>query len=79
MTDACDEQSLDDVWLTMQQAMKYLQVSRRTLYRLMDDGVLPYYRITGTRQRRFRQSELDQLLVREDPESPVDDDSGDSD
>jgi len=42
-------------------------VSRRTLYRLMDEGTLPYYRITGTRQRRFKRSDLDQLMVLEEP------------
>lgn len=51
----------------MPQAMQYLQVSRRTLYRLMDEGQLPYYRMMGTRQRRFKRSDLDQLMVLEDP------------
>ena len=63
----------EDNWLTIPTAQKYLSVSRATLYRLMQQGVLPYYRITGTRQRRFKQSELDQLLVREDPEAVLND------
>ena len=58
-----------DIWLTIPKTLKYLGVSRATLYRLMEKGVLPYYRITGTRQRRFKQSDLDQLFVREDPDA----------
>lgn len=67
MPELCKSNFSDDVWLTMPQAIEYLQVSRRTLYRLMDEGILPYYRITGTRQRRFKRSDLDQLMVLEEP------------
>ena len=64
-----------DAWLTMPQAQEYLKVSRTTLYRLMDAGTLPFYRITGTRQRRFKRSDLDQLMIREEPGSGASDDS----
>lgn len=67
MPESCRSNTSEDVWLTMPQAMEYLQVSRRTLYRLMDEGTLPYYRITGTRQRRFKRNDLDQLMVLEAP------------
>lgn len=67
MPELCKSNASEEAWLTMPQAMEYLQVSRRTLYRLMDEGTLPYYRITGTRQRRFKRSDLDQLLVLEEP------------
>lgn len=57
----------DDEWLTIGQAIAYTKISRSTLYRLMDEGVVPYYRVSGTRQRRFKRSELDQLMIREEP------------
>lgn len=63
----------------MPQAMEYLQISRTTLYRLMEQGTLPYYRIAGTRQRRFKRSDLDQLLVLEEPGIPDDDDDAEED
>ncbi|MEZ4711610.1 MAG: helix-turn-helix domain-containing protein [Caldilineaceae bacterium] len=63
----------------MPQAMEYLQISRTTLYRLMEQGMLPYYRIAGTRQRRFKRSDLDQLLVLEEPGIPDDDDDAEED
>ena len=62
-------------WMTMPQAMAYLQVSRTTLYRLMEDGTLPFYRISSTRQRRFQKSDLDKLMILETPASaPVSED-----
>ncbi|MEM7130241.1 MAG: helix-turn-helix domain-containing protein [Chloroflexota bacterium] len=72
--------TLDEFWLTVPEAMRYLKVSQRTLYRLMQDGTLPYYLITGTRQRRFKRDELDQLLVKQEPGSVAqdEDDSDDS-
>lgn len=57
----------ENEWMTIAQAMAYTQLSRTTLYRLMDDGILPFYRVAGTRQRRFKRSELDQLMIREEP------------
>ena len=68
----------DDEWLTIGQAIAYTKISRSTLYRLMDEGVVPYYRVSGTRQRRFKRSELDQLMIREEP-SQSDYDEGEED
>lgn len=68
----CDE----TIWLNMTQATDYLQVSRSTLYRLIEAGDLPSYRITGTRQRRFKRSDLDQLMVLEEPGN-IDEDAED--
>ncbi|MEM7132175.1 MAG: helix-turn-helix domain-containing protein [Chloroflexota bacterium] len=61
------------VWLNVAQATQYLQISRTTLYRLIESGDLPAYRLTGTRQRRFKRGDLDQLMVLETSESPIDD------
>jgi excisionase family DNA binding protein len=59
-----------DEWMTIAQAISYAKISRATLYRLMDQGVLPFYRVSGTRQRRFKRSDLDKLMIREEPGQP---------
>lgn len=50
-------------WLTIAQATEYLQVSRTTLYRLVERGTLPSYRIADTKQKRFKKTDLDQLMI----------------
>jgi len=55
------------VWLTAPEARDYLKVSKATLYNLMKDGRLPFYYIKGTRQRRVKQTDLDALLERGNP------------
>ncbi len=67
----------DDGWLTLSEAIAYTKISRSTLYRLMDEGVVPYYRVAGTKKRRFRRSELDQLMIREEPGQGNQDDADD--
>ena len=67
----------DDTWLTLSEAIAYTKISRSTLYRLMDEGVVPYYRVAGTKKRRFRRSELDQLMIREEPGQGNQDDTDD--
>jgi excisionase family DNA binding protein len=52
-----------DEWLTTKQACEYLKVHRRTLYRMMEDGRLPYRSIVRSRRRRIRKEDLDALLV----------------
>jgi excisionase family DNA binding protein len=59
-----------DEWMTIQEAVSYTKISRATLYRLMDDGVLPFYRLSGTRQRRFKRSDLDKLMIPGQPDEP---------
>ncbi|MEM7127026.1 MAG: helix-turn-helix domain-containing protein [Chloroflexota bacterium] len=71
-TETPEPTSIEPTWLTLSQAETYLQVSRRTVYRLMEEGRLPYFRISGTRQRRFQKSDLDKLMIPEDPNTPVD-------
>ncbi len=58
----------DDAWMTITEAVRHTKVSRATLYRLMKQGVLPFYRVTGTSQRRFKKRDLDQLMVLENPD-----------
>ena len=65
----------DDAWMTITEAARYTKVSRATLYRLMKQAVLPFYRVTGTSQRRFKKSDLDQLMVLENPDQLGDESS----
>lgn len=65
----------DDVWFDIDGAMLYLKISRTTLYAAMKDGRLPYFYIKGTRQRRLKKSDLDNLMVSGNPEDVNDDES----
>ena len=50
----------DDVFLTTEQVLEYLQVNLRTVYRLIKSGKLPAVRVG--RQWRFRKSDVDRWL-----------------
>lgn len=56
-------------WYTIAEACEYLRVSKATLYTNMADGRLPFYVMKGTRNRRFKKSDLDALL---EPGNPFD-------
>ncbi len=49
-------------WLNVKEASEYLQVSRETIYSLMERGLLPYSEVQGVRGRRIRREDLDALL-----------------
>jgi len=49
-------------WLTTKEAAAYLKVTRRTLYRWMEEGRLPFFVMTSGR-RRVRKEDLDALLT----------------
>ncbi len=51
-------------WLNPSQAMKYLGISRMALYKLMNEGILPYYTVRGLRKRRLKREDLDALMER---------------
>lgn len=70
------EQSEGTPWLTVPDALEYLSVSKTTLYALMKDGRLPFFYITGTRQRRVKRRDLDALL---EPGHPDELDESESD
>lgn len=55
----------DEVFLTTEQVLEYLQVNLRTVYRLIKAGKLPAVRVG--RQWRFRKSDVDRWLNRESP------------
>ena len=49
-------------WFTPAEAAKYLRVTRQTIYRYMDLGLLPYYVLKSGGGRRLRRADLDSLL-----------------
>jgi excisionase family DNA binding protein len=53
----------EDEWMTLQDATAYTKIKRGTLYQLMKDHILPWYRVAGTSQRRFKRSDLDRLMI----------------
>jgi excisionase family DNA binding protein len=48
-------------WFTVEEAARYLRVSKRTIYKWVSIGKLPAYLIGDHRYRRFRKSDLDTL------------------
>jgi excisionase family DNA binding protein len=48
-------------WFTVEEAAEYLCVSRRTIYKLTEEGRLPAFRIGQERHRRFRKEDLDRV------------------
>jgi excisionase family DNA binding protein len=54
---------MTDQWLTLEEAAAYLKVSKPTIYRFCAEGCLPFYKLAGTGQRRFKPMDLDALLI----------------
>jgi excisionase family DNA binding protein len=50
-------------WFTVEEAAVYLRVSKRTIYKLTQEGRLPAFRIGRERHRRFRKLDLDKVPV----------------
>ena len=48
-------------WFTVEEAAEYLCVSKRTIYKLTQEGRLPAFRIGKERHRRFRKEDLDKV------------------
>jgi excisionase family DNA binding protein len=48
-------------WFTVEEAAEYLRVSRRTIYKLTEEGRLRAFRIGKERHRRFRKEDLDKV------------------
>jgi excisionase family DNA binding protein len=49
-------------WFTPAEAARYLRVTRQTIYRYMEQGLLTYYVLKSGGGRRLRRSDLDALL-----------------
>ena len=59
-------------WFTIEEAAEYLCVSKRTIYKLTQEGRLSTFRIGRERHRRFRKEDLDKV-----PRAPEDTESMD--
>jgi excisionase family DNA binding protein len=57
-------------WFTVDEAARYLRVSRRTIYKLSQEGRLPAYRIGKQRHRRFQRVDLDRVASPVEGASP---------
>ena len=57
------------IWLTIDQVERKLQITRSTIYRWRKLGVLCGYRLTGTRNIYFLDSEVNAFL-RQNPITP---------
>jgi excisionase family DNA binding protein len=58
----------DDVFLTTEEVLEYLQVNLRTVYRLIKAGKIPAVRVG--RQWRFRKTDIDAWLESQRPRVP---------
>ena len=56
-------------WFTVEEAAEYLRVSRRTIYKLCEEGQLVGYRTGNRGHRRFRREDLDRVMKKGIPES----------
>jgi excisionase family DNA binding protein len=54
-------------YVTPTEAARILGVSRPTLYRMMDDGTLPYVQIIGVNKRKILRQNVEQLLKPQPP------------
>ncbi|MCX6546268.1 MAG: response regulator [Acidobacteria bacterium] len=64
---------MDDVFLTTEEVLEYLQVNLRTVYRLIKAGKIPAVRVG--RQWRFRKTDIDRWLTTQATAFPVTDPS----
>ena len=52
-----------ELWMTVKDVCEYLQISKSTVYRLIDQAVLKPYKISETgRAVRFKREEIDDYL-----------------
>lgn len=56
-------------WMTVKEASQYLRIDRTTLYLYCRRGLLRWYDLRSGRGRRFKQEDLDALLI---PSQPTD-------
>ena len=52
----------DQTWFTVAEAAAYIRVSRQTIYRCMEDGVLTYYVLKYGGGGRIKREEIGGLL-----------------
>lgn len=54
-------------WVGVTEACKLLGISNMTLYKLVDEGVLPAYRVRGVKAMQFKRSDVLDLIERVEP------------
>ena len=59
----------DKMWLNVTEAAIYLQVSRQTIYNLIERGILPFYEVRGIRGKRIKKEDLESLFQKSGPTS----------
>jgi excisionase family DNA binding protein len=57
----CASGKVRSSWMTPLQAAEYLQVSRKSVYELVREGSLPFYR--WRHALRFKRDELDEMIM----------------
>ena len=50
-------------WFTVSEAAEYLRVSKRTIYKLCEEGILAGHRTSKRGHWRFRKEELDKAMT----------------
>ena len=56
-------------WFTVGEAAEYLRISKRTIYKFCEEGVLAGHRTSKRGHWRFRKEELDKAMKRGIPEN----------
>ena len=59
-----DAMAQEGTMFTVKEACEYLRLSRRTLYKYMEEGALPYFLMGPAGRRRLKQGDLDALVTR---------------
>ena len=59
------------VWMNLEKAAGYVSVSVPTLRREIKSGRLPAYRVGGRKAIRLRQGDLDDWMLGQQPEVPL--------
>lgn len=64
-----ENQKSEDKFLSLQETARFLAVCERTIYRLVNRGILKGYKLPGVRGSRFLQSEVATVMQLEEAEA----------
>ena len=64
-----------DNWIGISEASKILRISPNTVKKLVREGILPAYQVTGVRGLQFQREEVKKLIKRVEPVKPKPDTS----
>ena len=60
---ARDPEDIKSPFMTAKETAKYLQIHKITLYRLVKENKLPFFRIGGKGSIRFKLDDLERVLM----------------